>query len=62
MIMAEYIHKKSAHTTQWALDKAIERYIADGWTVERTAKVPRDAASRLFIYIAYLKREKTMEP
>lgn len=50
--------KKTVHGTQYALDKAIERYKADGWTVDRTEKVPRGTASKKFTYVAYLRRMK----
>ncbi len=49
--------KKLVYGTQRALDKEIEAYKAKGWTVERTEKVPRGRLSKLFTYLAYLKRE-----
>lgn len=50
--------KKLVCGTQRALDKEIESHKAKGWAVERTNTVPRGTSSRLFTYLAYLKREK----
>ena len=49
--------KKLVCGTRRALDKEIEAHKAKGWTVERTDKVPRGKATKLFTYLAYLKRE-----
>ncbi len=49
--------KKLVCGTRRALDKGIEAHRAKGWTVERTDKVSRGKATKLFSYLAYLKRE-----
>lgn len=49
--------KKLVCGTRRALDKEIEAHKAKDWTVVRTDKVSRGKATRLFSYLAYLKRE-----
>lgn len=48
--------KKLVCGTQRALDKEIETHKVRGWTVERMATIQRGKATKLFTYIAYLKR------
>ena len=50
--------KKLVCGTQKALDKEIHAHNTKGWTVERTDTVPRGRLSKLFTYLAYLKRQK----
>lgn len=59
---ASCLRKKIVHGTQRALDKDIVRHMARGWEVERYGKVARGAMSRLFTYVAYLRRLKLARP
>lgn len=60
--MEKHLYKKIVRGTQRALDIDVAKHRASGWEVEREEKVPRGTASRLFSYVAYLKREKADKP